>query len=104
MIQSPGNSPNTDGIHIQASQNVAITNSKISSGNLHLSIFFLFFLCYTLILSCFWLDLALWFTGDDCISIGDYSSNVQIYNIQCGPGHGIRLSLLYPVSAIHWPD
>lgn len=53
MIQSPGNSPNTDGIHIQASQNVAITNSKISSGNLHLSIFFLFFLCYTLILSCF---------------------------------------------------
>ncbi|KAG5569536.1 hypothetical protein H5410_059302 [Solanum commersonii] len=51
MIQSPGNSPNTDGIHIQSSQN-----------------------------------------GDDCISIGDYSSNIQIYNIQCGPGHGIRLS------------
>nr|XP_016491557.1 PREDICTED: polygalacturonase-like [Nicotiana tabacum] len=61
MIESPGNSPNTDGIHIQSSQYVAITNSKIS-------------------------------TGDDCISIGDYSSNVQRYNIQCGPGHGIRLS------------
>ncbi|KAH0735819.1 hypothetical protein KY285_011526 [Solanum tuberosum] len=35
MIQSPGDSPNTDGIHIQSSQNVAITNSKISSGTLH---------------------------------------------------------------------
>ncbi|XP_049379623.1 polygalacturonase QRT2-like [Solanum stenotomum] len=63
MIQSPGNSPNTDGIHIQSSQNVAITNSKISS-------------------------------GDDCISIGDFSSNIQIYNIQCGPGHGISIGSL----------
>ncbi|CAN4094578.1 unnamed protein product [Withania somnifera] len=63
VIQSPGSSPNTDGVHIQASQYVSITNSKISS-------------------------------GDDCISIGDYSSNIQIYNIQCGPGHGISIGSL----------
>ncbi|KAL0333907.1 UNVERIFIED_CONTAM: Polygalacturonase QRT2 [Sesamum angustifolium] len=32
VIESPGNSPNTDGIHIQSSQDVLITNSKIACG------------------------------------------------------------------------
>ncbi|PIN02809.1 Polygalacturonase [Handroanthus impetiginosus] len=59
VIQSPGNSPNTDGIHIHSSHNVVITNGKIGC-------------------------------GDDCISIGDYISNIRIANIECGPGHGIR--------------
>lgn len=32
VIQSPGNSPNTDGIHIQSSEDLNITNTKIGSG------------------------------------------------------------------------
>ncbi|XP_070054614.1 probable polygalacturonase At1g80170 [Nicotiana tomentosiformis] len=63
FIQSPGYSPNTDGIHIQSSQSVTITNSNISS-------------------------------GDDCISIGDHSSYVNISDIHCGPGHGISIGSL----------
>ncbi|XP_075503260.1 polygalacturonase QRT2-like [Primulina tabacum] len=63
VIESPANSPNTDGIHIHSSHNVIITNSKFS-------------------------------TGDDCISIGDRISNIKIYNVVCGPGHGISIGSL----------
>ncbi|CAA0809428.1 Probable polygalacturonase [Striga hermonthica] len=38
LIQSPGNSPNTDGIHIQSSQQVIISNSTMSCGDDYISI------------------------------------------------------------------
>lgn len=58
-VSADGNSPNTDGIHVQASHSVHITNARIG-------------------------------TGDDCISVGPGSTYVNIQNVQCGPGHGIR--------------
>ncbi|CAH9088050.1 unnamed protein product [Cuscuta europaea] len=62
-IESPGDSPNTDGIHIHSSNHISITNSRISS-------------------------------GDDCVSVGDYTSEVYINNVDCGPGHGISIGSL----------
>ncbi|KAF8399417.1 hypothetical protein HHK36_015282 [Tetracentron sinense] len=62
-ITAPGNSPNTDGIHIQKCTNVFIDHSQIG-------------------------------TGDDCISISDGSSHINISRIVCGPGHGISIGSL----------
>ncbi|KAF8390264.1 hypothetical protein HHK36_024789 [Tetracentron sinense] len=62
-ITAPGDSPNTDGIHIRKCTNVFIDDSVIG-------------------------------TGDDCISIGNESSNLTISRIVCGPGHGISIGSL----------
>ncbi|XP_064940914.1 polygalacturonase-like [Musa acuminata AAA Group] len=59
----PGHSPNTDGIHIQKSSNVAVIDTGIE-------------------------------TGDDCIPMGEGSTNDWIEKIDCGPGHGISIGSL----------
>ncbi|PPR93675.1 hypothetical protein GOBAR_AA26993 [Gossypium barbadense] len=33
-------------------------------------------------------------TGDDCVSIGDHTTNIHISHVKCGPGHGIRVFVL----------
>ncbi|CAK9164864.1 unnamed protein product [Ilex paraguariensis] len=33
-------------------------------------------------------------SGDDCISIGDQTSNIYITDVSCGPGHGVSIGSL----------
>ncbi|XP_064947507.1 polygalacturonase-like [Musa acuminata AAA Group] len=62
-INTPGDSPNIDGIHIADSTNIQVANSIIG-------------------------------TSDDCISIGSGYTNLTIFNVLCGPGHGISVGSL----------
>ncbi|KAL3633603.1 hypothetical protein CASFOL_022365 [Castilleja foliolosa] len=62
-VSAPGESINTDGIHLARSSMINVLDSTIE-------------------------------TGDDCISIGDQSSDYHITNVFCGPGHGISIGSL----------
>ncbi|TVU26036.1 hypothetical protein EJB05_28563, partial [Eragrostis curvula] len=62
-MAAPGDSPNTDGVHVQLSTGVRILGATIR-------------------------------TGDDCVSLGPGTSDVVIWNIRCGPGHGISIGSL----------
>ncbi|XP_058226738.1 probable polygalacturonase At1g80170 isoform X2 [Rhododendron vialii] len=33
-------------------------------------------------------------SGDDCVSIGDHTSNIHISDVNCGPGHGVSIGSL----------
>ncbi|KAH7565060.1 hypothetical protein JRO89_XS09G0122900 [Xanthoceras sorbifolium] len=33
-------------------------------------------------------------SGDDCVSIGDHSTNINVYYCDCGPGHGVSIGSL----------
>ncbi|OMO76680.1 Glycoside hydrolase, family 28 [Corchorus olitorius] len=63
QVSCPGDSPNTDGIHITGSTNVVLQDCKIG-------------------------------TGDDCVSIVNGSSNINMNRIYCGPGHGVSIGSL----------
>ncbi|XP_073038261.1 polygalacturonase At1g48100-like [Primulina eburnea] len=62
-VSSPGNSPNTDGIHLSRSQHVEIHDSTLAC-------------------------------GDDCISIQTGCSDIKVYQVNCGPGHGYSIGSL----------
>ncbi|PIA61281.1 hypothetical protein AQUCO_00300665v1 [Aquilegia coerulea] len=62
-ITAPGNSRNTDGIHLSRSSDINITSSRIG-------------------------------VGDDCVSIGAGNTNIGIFGVYCGPGHGISVGSL----------
>ncbi|XWS53577.1 hypothetical protein CRYUN_Cryun10bG0013300 [Craigia yunnanensis] len=62
-LQAPGDSPNTDGIHMSTLNLVEISESVIA-------------------------------TGDDCVSMIQGSTNVNVNKVICGPGHGFSIGSL----------
>lgn len=85
-ITAPALSPNTDGIHIENTNDVGIYNSIISNGQY--SILLLFFVSSTSNTH------IVQIPGDDCVSIGSGCYDVDIKNVTCGPSHGIRFEMV----------
>lgn len=95
LIEAPEDSPNTDGIHIHASEHIAITNTIIRTGyffafNFDIPLIILFDGPRILLITPDYLSMNLWSQGDDCVSIGDRTSHIHISSLICGPGHGVR--------------
>lgn len=89
QITAPEDSPNTSGIDISRSNNVLIQNSTIGTGNklvlIHNHTFFFIFTSNNIYIYFFFN------VGDDCITLYNGSSNINIVGVTCGPSLGIRL-------------
>lgn len=95
VIRAPGDSPNTDGIHVADTQNIVISNTDIGTGKDHKmkkrKIIYIYMQKEKLdSVKRFNILHILFMEGDDCISIISGSQNVRATDITCGPGHGIR--------------
>lgn len=97
-IDSPEDSPNTDGIDISSSTQVNILDSSIKSGKFisSLSLLYYFYLKKKLWQIKLISQVKLWYIyiGDDCVAINGGSSEINITGVACGPGHGIRFKLI----------
>lgn len=101
-IVAPGDSPNTDGITMAISDHVYISNCSIQSGKknpfIEITVYHLH-----IINTNHWNELMIdsnvcecWHwtnAGDDCVSMLSYTTDVNITDITCGPGHDIRYNL-----------
>jgi polygalacturonase len=93
---APETSPNTDGIDISSSTKVFIEHSTISTGSIldySLSFYIyvnVFFPLYRYIFASYYFSYLLFIIGDDCVAMNSGSKFINITNVKCGPGHGIR--------------
>lgn len=82
---SPGNSSNTDGIHLSRCQHVDIHNSTLACGTIPPSTW------NNHVINAKVDELYLIIVGDDCISIQSGCSDIKAYDVNCGPGHGYSI-------------